>query len=84
MSKIYNKINNLNYYYFLEQAENNGEAVAKIKKGECVTDAFYNYCYDNNIDLSNVSDSEIDACLDILQSYLDTSEDDVLTFSISK
>jgi len=83
MTKIYEKINNLNCSYFLEQAEKNGEAIAKIKKGECVTDAFYNYCYDNNIDLSNVSDSEKDACLDILQSYLDTSEDDVLTFSIS-
>ena len=84
MSEIYNKINNLNNSYFLEQAEILSETIAKIKKGECVIDAFYNYCYDNNIDLSNISDSEKDSCLDLLQSMLDASENDVLTFSISK
>jgi hypothetical protein len=83
MNKLYSKINNLQDSYHLEQAENNGEAIARIKKGECVIDAFYNYCYDNNIDLSNVSDSEKDSCLDLLQSMLDASEDGFLTFSIS-
>jgi hypothetical protein len=84
MTKIYEKINNLNDSYFLEEAEKNGEAVATIKKGDCVTDAFYNYCYDNNINLENASDCEIDACLDLLQSMLDASEDKILTFSISE
>jgi hypothetical protein len=83
MTKIYEKINNLNCSYFLEQAEKNGEATTTIKKGDCVTDAFYNYCYDNNIKLDNVSDSEKDACLDLLESMLDASDDEILTFSIS-
>ena len=84
MTKIYQKINNLNNSYYLERAENAGEQIMTIIKGDDVFDALYLYCSNDNINLDDIEDNEKDACLDLLESMLEASDDDTLTFSISE
>jgi hypothetical protein len=85
MNELYSKINNLQYSYYLEQAIERGEEVMTLKIG---VDDFYDslqlYCANNNIDLTNISDVEFEACYESLINEAKASHTNSVTFSISK
>jgi predicted methyltransferase len=85
MNKLYSKINNLQDSYHLEQATERGEEVMTLKTG---VHNFYDnlclYCSNNNIDLTNISDDEFNACEELLQDFAKASQTNSITFSISK
>ena len=85
MNTLYSKINNLQDSYHLEQATERGEEVMTLKIG--VHDFYDNlclYCSNNNIDLTNISEDEFDACEELLKDFAKASQANSITFSISK
>lgn len=83
MNKLFSKINNLDDSYYFEQAQERSEDIKTIKIGEDFRDVLTDYISDNSIDISDVSDDEFDACVELLQDWANISENKSVTFSIS-
>ena len=83
MNKLFSKINILEDSYYFEQAQECGEDIKTIKIGEDFRDVLTDYISDNSIDISDVSDDEFDACVELLQEWANISENKSVTFSIS-
>jgi hypothetical protein len=83
MNKLYSKINNLQDSYHLEQAQERNEEIKTLKIGDDFRDALTDYINDNSIDISDVSDDEFDACVELLQDWANISKNKSITFSIS-
>ena len=83
MNKLFSKINNLEDSYYFEQAQGRGEDIKTIKIGEDFRDVLTDYISDNSIDISDVSDDEFDACVELLQNWTNISKNKSITFSIS-
>ncbi|CAB4135709.1 hypothetical protein UFOVP286_17 [uncultured Caudovirales phage] len=83
MYKLFSKINCLDDSYYFEQAQERDEDIKTIKIGEDFRDVLIDYISDNSIDISDVSDDEFDACVELLQNWANISENKSITFSIS-
>ena len=83
MNKLFSKINNLEDSYYFEQAQKNGEDIKTIKIGEDFHDVLTDYISNNSIDISDVSDNEFDACVELLQDFASISKNKSVKFSIS-
>ena len=83
MNNLFSRINNLQYSYYFEQAQERNEQIKILKNGDDVRDSLTDYITDNSIDISDVSDDEFDACVELLEDWLEISENKSITFSIS-
>ena len=83
MNKLFSKINDLQFSYHFEQAQERNEEIKTLKIGDDFRDALSDYISDNSIDISDVSDDEFDACVELLQSWANISQNKSITFSIS-
>ncbi len=83
MNNLFSRINNLQYSYYFEQAQERNEQIKILKNGDDVRDSLTDYITDNSIDVSDVSDDEFDACVELLKNWLEISENKSITFSIS-
>lgn len=84
-NKLYSNLNNLTQSYYLEQAEQAGQATMTLKLG---LHHFYDnlclYCTENEIDLNDVTDDEFDFCAETLKKWARNNQDNQITFSINK
>lgn len=83
-NKLYSNLNNLNQSYYLEQAEQAGQETMTLKLGEDFRDALTDYITKNSIDLSDISDDELDFCAETLEKWARNNDNNQITFSINK
>lgn len=83
MNKLFSKINDLQFSYHFEQAQERNEEIKTLKIGDDFRDALTDYICNNSIDISDVSNDEFDACVELLQDWANISQNKSITFSIS-
>tara|TARA_R110000868_G_scaffold38066_3_gene133799 strand:+ start:101 stop:355 length:255 start_codon:yes stop_codon:yes gene_type:complete len=83
MNKLFSKINDLQFSYYFYQAIERNEQIKIVKIGDDVRDSLTDYISNNSIDISDISDDEFDACVELLQDWLNISKNKSITFSIS-